>query len=53
MERFASTHVDLKDLAAERGVSAKHLRVQLSGAGIEPILPRPKLNRFVYRRADL
>ena len=50
---FESTHVDLKDLAEARGSTAKILRKQLSGAGIEPILPRPKLNRLVYRRADV
>lgn len=39
VERFAATHVDLKDLAEARGVSAKALRKQLSESGIEPILP--------------
>lgn len=53
LERFASAHVDLKALAEARGISAKALRRQLTDTGIEPILPRPKLNRFVYRRADL
>lgn len=53
VERFASAHVELKDLAEARGVAAKILRSQLSDIGIEPILPRQKLNRFVYRRADL
>lgn len=53
VERFAATHIDLKDLAAARGVSSKILRRQLSDTGIEPILPRPNLSRLVYRRADL
>jgi hypothetical protein len=53
VEGFVSTHIDLKDLAEARGISAKALRKQLSDTGIEPILPRPKLNRLVYRRADL
>lgn len=53
VERFVSAHVDLKDLAEARGMTAKVLRKQLSDTGIEPILPRPKLNRLVYRRADL
>lgn len=53
VEGFMSGHVDLKDLAEARGMTAKALRKQLSDIGIEPILPRPKLNRLIYRRADL
>lgn len=53
MERFVSEHVELKDLAEAHGVNAKALRCRLSDIGIEPVLPRQKLNRFVYRRADL
>ncbi len=53
LDRYAARHVDLKEIAAERGVAAKILRGRLSAAGIEPILPRLKMNRLVYRRADL
>ena len=53
LDRYTGAHVDLKDLAEWRHVSAKVLRKQLSDMGIEPILPRPKLNKLVYRRADL
>jgi hypothetical protein len=53
LEQFAATHVDLKTLAQEKHVSAKALRKRLSEAGVEPILPRTKLNKLIYRRADL
>lgn len=53
VERFVSEHIELKDLAEARGVNAMALRYRLSEIGIEPILPRQKLNRYVYRRADL
>lgn len=53
LERFASDHVDLAVLARERCTSPKALRKHLSDAGIEPILPQPRLGKLVYRRADL
>ena len=53
VEQFAMAHIDLSRLARERGTSAKVLRTQLGDRGIEPILPRPRLDRLVYRRSDL
>lgn len=53
LERFTAGHVELAVLARERGASPKALRKRLSDAGIEPILPRPRINKLVYRRADL
>lgn len=53
LDRYASAHVDLKEIAEERGVASKILRGMLSEVGIEPILPRSKMNRLVYRRTDL
>lgn len=51
--RFAASHVKLGDLAQERGVSAKAMRISLSESGIEPILPRNLLNAAYYSRAGL
>jgi hypothetical protein len=53
LDRYAANHVDLEEISRERGVVPKILRGRLSAAGIEPILPRSKLDRHVYRRADL
>lgn len=43
--RFAAAHVDLRQIAQERGTVPKILRGRLSAAGIEPILPRARLGR--------
>ncbi len=53
LDRYAAAHVDLDEISREKGVVPKILRGRLSAAGIEPILPRSKLDRHVYRRADL
>ena len=53
LERYAAAHADLEEISKKKGVVPKILRGQLSAAGIEPILPRAKLDRYVYRRADL
>ena len=53
LDEFAAGHVDLAALAEERGISANALRRHLNDAGIEPILPWERLEKLVYRRADL
>ena len=53
IERFETEHVDLAGLAKELGVHPRKLPVRLAERGIEPILPRVRLDRFFYRRADL
>ena len=53
LDRHAAAHVDLDEISIARGIVPKILRGQLSAAGIEPILPRSRLGRHVYRRADL
>ena len=53
LDRHAAAHVDLDEISIARGIVPKILRGQLSAAGIEPILPRRRLGRHVYRRADL
>jgi hypothetical protein len=53
LDRFASAHVDFAGIAAERGISQKAVGRMVREAGAEPIPPRSKLNRLVYRRADL
>ena len=53
IERFETSHVDLAELAKELGVHSRKLPVRLAQRGIEPILPRVRLNRFYYRRSDL
>jgi hypothetical protein len=53
LERFEADHVDFGTLAAERGITLKALGKALREARIEPVLPRVKLNKLVYRRSDL
>jgi hypothetical protein len=53
LDEFAAGHVDLAALAGERGISASAHRRHLKDAGIEPILPWERLEKLVYRRADL
>jgi hypothetical protein len=53
IERFAAAHVDFGTIAAERGINLKAVGRMLRETGVEPILPRWKLNKQVYRRADL
>ncbi|WP_132951561.1 hypothetical protein [Rhodovulum bhavnagarense] len=53
VDRFRATYVTLGELVASRGQSAKAIRKAFGEAGIEPILPRPKLDAYVYRRSDI
>jgi DNA-binding phage protein len=53
VERFAAAHVEFAEIALERGFSQKALGKELRAAGVDPILPRAKLNKLVYRRADV
>ncbi len=53
VEAFADAHVELRALAAERGISTKVLQAELLRLGIHAILPKSSLNKLVYRRADL
>ncbi|MCE6950291.1 hypothetical protein LAZ29_05085 [Cereibacter sphaeroides] len=53
VEAFADEHVELKALAAERGVATKALQAELLKRAVRPILPKSSLNKLVYRRADL
>lgn len=53
VETFRHEHAELSVLASEFGISAKALRKRLGEVGVEPILPRSRLNKYIYRRADL
>lgn len=53
VDRFKAEHVDLAALAAERGVPKRRLLAQLAAAGVAPILPRVRLEKYVFRRTDL
>ncbi len=53
LDEFAAGHVDLSTLAEERGISPNALRRQLNDDGIEPIFSWERLEKLVYRRADL
>ncbi len=53
LDRYAAAHADLKKIAKDMGVAPKILRGRLSAMGVEPILPRSKMQRLVYRRGDI
>ena len=53
LDEFAAGHVDLSTLAEERGISPNALRRHLNDDGIEPIFSWERLEKLVYRRADL
>jgi len=53
IDRFRATYVTLAELVASRGQSAKAIRKAFAEAGIAPIMPRPKLEAYVYRRSDI
>ena len=52
VRQFERAHVTLTCLAQENEVSSKMMMQALREAGVEPILPREKLNALVFRRAD-
>lgn len=53
VERFASSHITLTELARRRGVSSKEMAVRVRAAGIKTIVPRGKVGAFVYREQDV
>lgn len=53
IDYFLSEHVKLTELAAERGISVKVMAKEIAEEGVAPILPKPKLGCFMYRRADI
>ena len=53
IEAFRRDHVSLKEIASEKGVSPKSMRLRLDRAGVAPMANAQGLGRVYYRRADL
>lgn len=53
IERFENTYIQLSKITAMCGRSCMVMKAELDARGIDPIMPRNFLGRYVYRRSDL